>query len=465
MYMALREIPLFDSFTDAELQHLASLGKEIKLKAGEMLIREGDPPKGLFVLLEGNVEVYKQIGGQPVHLNKIEIGSFVGEISLLTGAASMASVRAVTECRFFSLEVRVFQDALNTSPTLNLLLSTMSQRLRATESRIQQHEKLSALGKLSAGLAHELNNPAAANLRAAKQLPETMATLKSMVVRLNQSSLSHNQLAFLNSLQEELIARAAEQQFLDALTQSDREDELSQWMDAHEVNNGWELAPMLVSAGITVEDFETLRDNVGDDALGDALTWIESTLTAADLLRIIEQSSTRISELVKAVKAYSYMDQSPQQEVDIHAGIENTLVILGHKLKNIRITRNYDRSLPRITVFGSELNQVWTNLIDNAVDAMEGHGELQISTWMKDDRIHVEIVDNGPGIPEEIQSRIFEPFFTTKEMGDGSGMGLDIAYRIIVERHGGNIQLFSKPGETRFDVCLPVEQVAPGQKA
>ncbi|MBD0264103.1 MAG: ATPase, partial [Tolypothrix sp. Co-bin9] len=274
---------------------------------------------------------------------------------------------------------------------------------------------------------------------------------------LNQQQMNCAQKAFLAELQEDAIQRAKSATKLDPLTQSDREDEITQWLEVHNINNGWKLAPNLVTAGVDIDWLVNVQQKVGDLLLGDVLTWIEVTLQELDLLEEIEHSTDRISTLVQAVKDYSYMDQAPLQEIDIHEGLESTLKILNHKLKQgVVVKREYDCDTPRISVYGSELNQVWTNLIDNAIDAMNGQGEICIRTVCENDFLLVEITDNGPGIPPEIQCHIFEPFFTTKGVGEGTGLGLHVAYRVIVGQHLGDISVFSQPGKTKFQVRLPM---------
>jgi signal transduction histidine kinase len=459
---AIRQMPLFANFTDEQCTSLWDQGSEIYLEAGETLFHEGDPPQGLYILLEGSMEISKKIGAQPVVLAIFGPGQFVGEISLLTGSPHNATVRLTEPSRLLKFDAELF-NGLKSSPVIGLMLSTMAERLRNTEAQVQQHEKLSALGKMSAGLAHELNNPASASLRAAKQLPETLSTLQALMLSLNQLNLRVDQVQYLIELQASLMQRSSETLVLDSLEISDREEEVAAWIEDQGIPDGWQLAPVLVGAALDIDQLDTLRERVGDSALGAALIWLEGTLRVLGLLRMIETSTTRIVELIKSVKAYSYMDQGPSQEVDIHEGLENTLTILNHKLKNVTVTREYDHNLPHITVYGSELNQVWTNLIDNAIAAMDGRGHIWIRTWRDEDRLKVEIKDNGPGIPSEIQSHIFEPFFTTKPVGEGTGLGLDISYRIVVDHHQGSIKVDSAPGDTRFQVCLPVGQANENQ--
>jgi len=460
MLRELREIPLFASFSDEQLACLDGLGTEVYLSDDDVLFKEGDSAKGLYILLDGEMQITKHIGEQETVLATYQRGAFVGEISMLTGAPHNATVYATKPSRFLKYESNLFREALNTSPILAVILSTMAERLRDTESLVQQHEKLSALGKLSAGLAHELNNPASAALRASKQLPERLAVLQSFVLKFNRLHLTADQLEFLMQFQNKLLERVAQRELLDPLEQSDREELLAAWIENQGIDDGWRFAPMLVQAGLDSDGLEALQARMGEDGFGEALTWLEGVLTVSGLLHTVEQSTSRISELIKAVKAYSYMDQTPIQEVNIHEGIESTLTILGHKIKHISVIREYARDLPRITVYGSELNQVWTNIIDNAVDAMDTtdskEDKLWIRTSLQNEHVVVEIADNGPGIPPEIQSRIFEPFFTTKAIGEGSGLGLDITYRIVVDRHHGNIRVYSEPGNTRFEIWLPI---------
>ena len=325
------------------------------------------------------------------------------------------------------------------------------------EVEMRQTEKMSALGKLSAGLAHELNNPAAAARRAAEQLGGTLERLNALAVKLGPHGPSGAQWERLISVQAAVAGDSVEPSD-DPLAQADREVAIEQWLDLHGVADPWQLAPALSAAGLDADALERIGDQVPAPALGDAVAWIGESLVGSELAGTTAESTARISELVGAVKSYSYMDQAPVQTIDVHDGIDNTLTMLGHKLKRgTNVIREYDRTLPRITVPGGELNQVWTNLLDNAIDAAGDEGEIHIRTSRDGSELVVEIVDNGPGVPAEVQGRIFDPFYTTKGVGEGTGLGLDVARRIVSERCNGEIGFESEPGETRFWVRLPLD--------
>lgn len=318
----------------------------------------------------------------------------------------------------------------------------------------KQQEKMMALGKLSAGLAHELNNPAAAARRAAQSLRDTLPTVQAQTLQLGGLNLNAHQINMLAAFQQRLTAPTAPPVPLPPLEQSAREDEIGAWLAAHEIPAAWKIAPAFVTAGISGDDLAALAEQFSAAQLVLVLHWLHGTLENAGLLVIIQESTQRISELVAAIKAYSHMDQAPLQEVNLIQGLESTLTVLRHKLRNVRVVREYDPNLPLIQARGGELNQVWTNLIDNAIDAMHGEGEITVITRAADHFVMVEIADNGPGIPPEVMPRLFEPFFTTKEVGVGTGLGLDISYRII-QQHHGTIEVQSQPGRTRFIVRLP----------
>jgi len=453
---SLRHSPAFADLSDDQFAALMRQGREVSVPGDAVVIEEGAAAKGLYVLVEGELVVTKRIRGRSVMLNRLEPAAIVGEISVMTGFPPMATVRAVSDARLLFFDISLFQQIFAGSPLLRFLLGLMAERLRGMEGVVRQEEKLAALGRLSAGLAHELNNPAAASVRAARQLPEVLITLQSLVFRLKGLSLSPAQLAYLDQRQGELMGRATRPDRLDALDRADREDAIAAWIAAQGIDAGWRLAPMLVRAQFTLDELDDLKAIFEGETLGHALAWLEGMISVGDVLNTIAQSSERIHDLVTAIKEYSYMDQSPVQEIDIHQGLNNTLTILAHKLGAIEVIREYDPTVPRLTAHGSQLNQVWTNLIDNAIDALGGRGHIWVRTSRERDTVCVEIADDGPGIPPEVQSRIFEPFFTTKGVGDGTGMGLETAYRIVVEDHRGDIQVESQPGDTRFQVFLPL---------
>lgn len=456
---ALRQVPLFAKLPDKQLQWLSEQGTEVWRQPGEVHRAEGDPADHVFVLLEGEIRVSQQVGDEELVLATYGPKMLFGELPVLMGDEYFwAGGRALTQCHIFELRKDAFWRLLSTcSCVTTAIFRTMAERVQNLQSMLQQREKLSALGTLAAGLAHELNNPAAAVGRSARNLEEIFQGLPSLALKLNQQQMTNAQLAILAELQRDATKRAKIAPRLDPLTQSDQEDEVTDWLEAHGVVDGWKLSPALVGAGLDTVWLETVVENVRADTIGEVLTWLTGTLTGVGLLSEIEHGAERISELVKAIKDYSYMDQAPLQEVDVHEGLESTLTILKYKLKQgVVVTREYDQSLPRISAYGSELNQVWTNLIDNAIDAMGGQGQIWVRTRGEHDQVIIEIADNGPGIPPDIQHRIFEPFFTTKGVGEGTGLGLDITYRTVVGKHKGDISVFSNPGDTRFQVRLPI---------
>jgi len=454
MTSAAGQTALFPHLSPADIDSLCVHGTEQTLTTGERLFSQDEPATNLFIILEGQIKISKHIGEQEVVLAIHEAGGFSGALSLLTGDGYTADGYALSPTRVLIVSAAAFRHALAADvPGAQVVLAAMARRVASTEQIAQQSEKLAALGKLSAGLAHELNNPAAAAHRAAAQLQGSLDALFAATPGGAAGGGGDPLPAIIAAARRQ----ARSTSHLTPLQKGDAEDALGTWLDDHGVTAAWDLAPTLVEAGLDPAWLDGVAAQIAAPALDRTVTWLGQALTVCSLIGTIESSTGRISDLVKAIKAYTYMDQAPVQEMDIHDGIENTLLILGHKLRPFTVERDYDRSLPRLCAHGSELNQVWTNLIDNALDAMGATGTLRLRTAREGaDGLLVEIGDNGPGIPAAIQARIFEPFFTTKGVGVGTGLGLDIAYRIVVQTHHGDIRLLSEPGNTRFQVRLPL---------
>ncbi len=453
----LREVPALAGLPDEVFAWLAELGAEKRLATNEVFLREGEQADHLVILLEGELNARIEGPERDGQVYIIPRGGVSGKLPFSRMTHWGATVRAVTPSSVFLLDTKHFPDMMQRFPALvQRLVEVMSDRVREVTRMDERHDKLMALGKLSAGLAHELNNPAAAARRAAQHLGERLQTLNQLCLTLSQQTLTAEQIAYLTRFQQEAAQCLTAAPALDPLAESECEEEISNWLEAHQVADGWKLAPTFVRAGLHQEELEEISGCLKGQALNDALQWLEAAWSSQELVKEIEQSMTRISDLVRAIKEYSYMDRSALQEVDVHQGLENTLIILGHKLKRgVTVIREYATDLPRISAYGGALNQIWTNLIVNAIDAMNGQGKLWIRTSAKSDYILVEINDDGPGIPPEIQGRIFEPFFTTKPQGEGTGLGLDTVYR-IVKKHHGEIHFQSKPGDTCFQVRLPL---------
>jgi signal transduction histidine kinase len=454
-----QQIPLFSEVSAQQEGCVLFLqqGTEVWLEPGEYAARQGDPVEFFYVLLDGEMQITKQIGGQEALITTYGAGAFFGELPLLLDTPYIASIRSVTQTRLYGLNKEIFWKMLATCPTVRRkVLQTMGQRVSHLEGVAQGHQRLASLGTMAAGLAHELNNPAAAARRAASQLRETVERLQPVDCDLRRQALASLPKGFFSELRREVTERAPSVALLDALARSDREQEMVEALDVLGVEDGWQLANGLTDVGLDVPWLRCLADRVPAEALADVLRWLGASLGAEGLLDEIEQSTRRVSDLVDAMKSYSYLDQAPTQEIDVCAGLDDTLTVLGHKIKvrNVQITRQYAPGLPRITAYGSELNQVWTNLIDNALDAVGEGGGVCVSR--EPDRLLIEIGDDGPGIPSDVQPRIFDPFFTTKPVGEGTGLGLDVSYRIVVNRHKGDIRVLSHPGDTRFQVRLPL---------
>jgi signal transduction histidine kinase len=409
------------------------------------------------VILDGELEVKRRTGDHEITLAMREAGEVLGEMSLLDRAPRIAAVHAVRQSRVLRISRETFDRLLSTNPAAVLsVLHTVTARLRQNEALLHQREKMTALGTFSAGIAHELNNPAAAAQRNAAQLHDALASWQALTLAMSALALQPGQVEVLNALHEVTLLHVTSPVSLDPLTRNEHECDLQIWLEDREVEDSWNLAPSLVTFGWEVDALEKLSGVFSAEQLSIVAQWLAAGCTVYSLLNGVRQSSDRISQIVKAVKSYSYLDQAPIQEIDIHEGLDNTLIILNHRFKSgVRVIRQYTPGLPQIEAYASELNQVWTNIIDNALDAMHGQGELTLRTFMQENCVFVEICDTGPGIPKEIQSRIFEPFFTTKPPGSGAGLGLNIAYSIVVLKHNGKITVNSQPGSTCFQVSLP----------
>ena len=453
----LRQIEIFSDLRDDQLEWFASSAEEIVLDPGDVLLHEGDAADALFVMLEGEVRGRRETGGSDALGFIGRAGQVIGMLPFSRMTQFPLTARATTHTRLLRLKKARFPEMLQQIPELlPRLIGVLADRIREYSRAEQQRDKLSALGKLSAGLAHELNNPASAAGRAAEGLRDYMRELRRVNKTLDDAALSFDERALVVTIEEKLLDQMASAPPLDALEQSDREEELAAWLKAHKIPNEARLASGLVEAGIDGAAMERLGTKFRGEILSQVFERIVSSIGAERLTREIEASTARISELVRAIKEYTYMDQAPEQEVDVHSGIESTLTMLKFRLKHgVDVRREFDPKLPRIFAHGSELNQVWTNLIDNAIDAMGGKGELLIRTSRELDYVLIEVIDNGPGIPDAVKPHIFEPFYTTKGVGDGTGMGLDTVYR-IVRAHHGDISVDSIPGHTNFQVRLPL---------
>ena len=450
-----RSAPIFSSLTDAQLACIEP-GEIIEVPAGTVVALDGSRYPFFVLVLDGEVRIVRDYDRQTVLMAVIKPGSYTGELTLLLDIPWPSTARVVKPTRIFRLNQDDFWRMLSMCRSVaREIFQSAASKLRNMEGYSQQRERLASLGTMAAGLAHELNNPASAAHRAAAHLRETSDKAQALLCHLSKI-LNHDQWRHLASAAQDAAEGIARAPALDHLERSDRADKIATWLQARSVATPWELAPTFVSAGVEIAWLEEAVGGLPAESHADALGWLESRLNLKLLLSQIEQSTGRITQLVKAMKDYSYMGQAPMQEVDIHDGIESTLIMLGHKLKNVTLVRAFDRSIPRIPAYGSELNQVWTNLIDNAIDAVHGTGKICVGTCQEDNQLVVEIMDNGSGIPPEVQPHILEPFYTTKPIGAGTGLGLIISNRIVADRHGGEIEFESKPGETRFKVRLPV---------
>ena len=447
----LRKVAVFHDLPDEQLDWFLARATEIRLAPGEIYVRTGQPADRMMVVLEG--ELQARVEGPNENVFTTKAGAVSGLLPYSRMTVFPATGRAVQPSRVLTFPSTLFDDLLSHMPELGRrLVATMVDRARETTRGEQQRDRLAGLGKLSAGLAHELNNPASAVRRTAQQLRSTVGEFRKSVSQLEGIQLTDAERSAIETFESSCCDATPE---TDVLKASEVEAEIDAILHRHGIRDGWQYTSSLVESGVQAEPLNLMLDGVRREIAEPALKRVSAVVEINDLLAELENSTSKISDLVRAIKEYSYMDQAPVQDVDLTQGLENTLTIMAHRLKKgVTVKRDYCPTSLRVNSYGSELNQVWTNLIDNAVDAMQGKGELRIKTFPEGDCAVVEIGDSGPGIPLEIQSRIFEPFFTTKGVGEGTGLGLDTTLR-IVRKHRGSINVTSIPGDTRFQVRLP----------
>lgn len=475
----LRTLFLFEALTDAQLQRLCENGHIATFEAGP-ICNEGDPATCFYVLLDGEVAMSRRSGGVDIETGRTsQRGVYCGAWSAYVPDVEHryeASVRATRPSRFFVLDAgefaRFMQDEFPMA--VHLLEGQKVGGLRQRQI-LGQREKLLALGTITAGLTHQLNNPAAAISREVAELRENVAKMRHKLAMLADGKFTPEALRVLVRVQEDvadMVAKSGSVQ-LTALETSDREDEVGEWLESHGIPEGWDYAPTFVEAGLDTDWLERVKASIDDvdcsATLAGAIGWLKCTIDTELSVTRVAEASKRISALLDGTKQYSQMDRAPYQSADVHALLHSTIMMFGGKIGKdgpVRCIKEYDSSLPELICYPGDLNQVWTNIIDNAVQAMGGQGTLTLRTAREaDDFVRVEICDDGPGIPEELAERIFTPFFTTKPFGEGTGLGLDLAWRIVVEKHHGNLRVESRPGDTRFIVLLPLVAPAPEEAA
>jgi signal transduction histidine kinase len=464
----LRKLFLFEALDDNQLDWLAERGWAVPHAAGSPVYAEGEPATCFVVLLSGAVSLSRNVRGDDVELSRTDqVGVYGGATQAYLGEQIQQfynnTMHAITDVEVYELPAAELGSAMRQwFPMAMHLLEGLFFGMRNSQNAVAERERLLALGALSAGLTHELNNPAAAAVRATAILRDKVAGMRHKLAMIADGRLDGERLQGLVELQEAAVKKAANAPKRSALDASDAEDQVGDWLDEHDVSGAWDLAPTLVAGGVEVPWLQDVAACIGDMDLEPAVRWLSYTIETELLMGEIEDAVARISGLVGAAKQYSQLDRGPFQVVNVHELIDATLIMLNAKIPSgIRVVTHYDRDLPAIPAYAAELNQVWTNLIDNAVGAMHGSGTLTITTSREGECLTVEIADTGTGIPPEVRPRIFEPFFTTKPVGEGTGLGLDISYRIVVKKHHGDIRVTSKPGNTRFLVLLPLEEPVP----
>jgi signal transduction histidine kinase len=464
----LRELFLFESLDDAQLAWLAEHGRVEERAQGSPVYREGEPATCFFVLLSGTISMHRRVENTDVEINRSnQVGIYSGATQAFMRAEDavyLNTVLAVTDCRFWVIDADSFGGRIRDwFPMAMHMLEGLTLGMRTSQAAVGQRERLLSLGRLSAGLTHELNNPAAAAVRATAALRERVSRMRGKLAHLATGEVDGQAFKALLEVQEAAIERMAKVQEMTTVEVADAEDATADWLDEHGVADGWDLAPALVAAGVDPDWLDEVAAKVPDDLVGDGIRWVAYALETEQLMTEIEDSTVRISTLVGAAKQYSQMDRAAHADIDVKEGLISTVIMLGHKIKSgppVTLVKEFAPDLPTVPAHPAELNQVWTNLIDNALQAMPDGGTLTIRTSLDGDCVLVEIGDTGAGVPPELRDKIFEPFFTTKPVGEGTGLGLDICYRVITQRHGGDLRVVSQPGDTRFQVRLPVRAPA-----
>jgi len=458
----LRPLAIFSGLPDSQLGWFLEQGVAVELARGERMFERGQPAEYMFVVVEGEIERFEEIAGQWLVVATTRAGEVTGMLPFSRMTEYPGHTVAAVPSRVLRVERASFSEMISMSDEVgSRLVALMTDRVRGDVRLEQQREKLMALGKLSAGLAHELNNPAAAMRRTAAGLAEVLSAQHDRALRVVRGGVDEASLAAVDELVRSLGTRAAP--VLSSLEQGELEEEILDWLEEQGVDRAWELAPAFAGAGATVDDLRRVGEAIAPDSLGDLLAWLGGGLEAERMAAEVDNAAERIAKLVSAVKSFSQMDRSAEHKpVDVHGGLESTLAMYSYACasKGLRVTKRYASGLPPVPANEGELNQVWSNLIDNAICATGNGGEIRVETDADDWNVIVRVVDDGPGIPEKLQSRIFDPFFTTKDVGEGTGLGLDIALR-IVRLHQGNIEVESHPGHTVFVVRLPLEPGGP----
>ncbi|WP_158793913.1 sensor histidine kinase [Granulicella sp. L60] len=468
LFAQLRKVPLLSSLKDDELYCVEGV-QELRIEKDEVLVRQGEGAHFFWILLEGELSVNHALGdGTDLAVAKIEAGNTFGELPLLANIPNAANIFASQSSRLLQLDEEQFWSLMTSCPDVRkAILGNMTQRLQKMQSMTVQQEKMASLGTLAAGLMHELNNPGSAARRAASQLRENLTRMHELTLSWSEYELTREQKLCIYNLQKQALS-AKKPLMMNSLEQSDAEETLAEWMDSAHVENAWRMAPTLASIGMDSEQLECVRQDFDGTMLSDALNWLEAMVSSMQLVGTIEESIGRVTDLVHAVKSYAYEGKGQRQTIDVNDSIHATMVILAHKMreKEITVEKNFAANLPPLHSECTGLNQIWTNLLDNAIDAVPQNGKISVRTWAEDsaaDPAHphkdicIRIADNGSGIPLESQAQIFDPFFTTKPVGVGTGIGLGIVQR-IVDQYNGTIRFSSEPGDTEFVVRLPTEQ-------